>query len=223
MRLVFGNSRFHRYIWRPMLLSFAMFVGILTLGFIVFLPWIRGLAQHFGLSSAAGTFLALVLSLLLLWFFSVTVYLTLAGLMSSTMWTPLSHEVESALRHDSPMGAPPFFADAIPRTIFSFVICICALIGGFCGALPALFFAAWLSLYDYTSAYYARRGIAFPQQFPLVYQNRGWVSFALGCGLLTLIPFLNVIMLPALVAGATLMCVESDMGRLDRLAERKLT
>jgi CysZ protein len=212
MRLVFGDRQFRPYVWRPLLISLALFIAILVAGYLLLLPLFSGWAHHFGMSSFIGAIIATLVYILVLWFFSVTIYLTLAGLVSSWLWGALSEKVESTLRPVSPMNFPPFLVDAIPRTLFSLFIVFCTLVGGFFGVWPAILFAGWLSLYDYTSSYYLRRRIPFGRQFTLVYENRRWASFAFGCGMLTLIPFLNIILLPALVAGGTLMCVESEMG-----------
>jgi hypothetical protein len=66
--------------------------------------------------------------------------------------------------------------------------------------------AGWLGLLDYTSNAFARRGILIDRQFSSVRKLPGWGGFLVSAGVVALFPFLNVLLLPALVAGGTILC-----------------
>jgi uncharacterized protein involved in cysteine biosynthesis len=47
-------------------------------------------------------------------------------------------------------------------------------------------------------------------QFGRVFRLRGWLTFLLLGGLLTLLPFINVLLLPVMVAAGTIMVAKSE-------------
>ncbi|HTQ11030.1 MAG TPA: hypothetical protein VMI31_13225, partial [Fimbriimonadaceae bacterium] len=101
--------------------------------------------------------------------------------------------------------------DGVARGSFALAVTLLSLCCGwlFFG-VPAVLFAGFLGLHDYTSAAYLRRGVTFPAQMSPVGKLEGRFSFAIAAGLLTLIPLVNVLMLPCLVAGGTLMVVDAE-------------
>jgi len=117
---------------------------------------------------------------------------------------------------DLPHGPPPIlWIDWLARTTFGILIGAAALFAGWCMVLPALLLTGWLGLYQYTASPFLRRGISFSRQFHLIYRCKGWFPYMLICGILTSVPFLNLIMLAPLVAAGTLLVAASD-DRLQR-------
>jgi len=72
-----------------------------------------------------------------------------------------------------------------------------------------------LSLFDFTAPYMLRRNLTFGKQWGHVFKLQGWFGFAVFGGIITLIPLVNILMLPVMVAGGTIMCHRNAVaGRL---------
>jgi uncharacterized protein involved in cysteine biosynthesis len=71
--------------------------------------------------------------------------------------------------------------------------------------------AGWVGVLDYTSPAFLRYNRTVGEQWPVGTKMKGWFGFQIGAGLLSLLPFVNVLMLPALVAGGTSMAVRSGV------------
>lgn len=210
--LVFGNRRFWPFIWRPMLVSAAVFLAILLVGYWLIVPWGDRFLVSRGLDSWIGGTLIRVGYAVVWWFLAGVVFASIAGLLSSFVWDNLSLEVERSVRPDAPhqrLTAGDLVVDTVARGIFALFIFgfTCA-----CFWLPpaGIILAAWLCLYDYTASAYLRRGTLFPTQFRKAFGVRGSATFAVVSGLLTIVPLVNVLMLPGLVAGGTLMLAEHE-------------
>lgn len=209
--LVFGNRRYWPFVWKPMLACAGVFLAIVALGYWIFVPMLSStLGRWVDDRIAGGT--ATVAYAIIWWFLSGIVFVTIAGLLSSILWDRLSYEVERTVNPSPPKEDTNFaewLADALPRAGFACLI-FCGTLGCFWLLPVAVVLASWLCLYDYTASAYLRRGISFARQFGRAFRCKGWPTFALACGLLTLLPFINVLVLPGLVAGGTLMVAESE-------------
>jgi len=210
--LVFGNRKFWPYIWRPMMISAAVLLAIIALGYWLVVPagdrfmTARGMDSWF-----TGGLLRLGYAVIW-WFLAGVVFVSIGGLLSSFLWEELSLKVEQEVNPEAPsekLTGKEILVDAASRGIFAigifFGTCAC-----FWFPIGAVVLAAWLCLYDYTASAYIRRKTLFPTQFRKAFGVRGSATFALSAGILTLVPFLNVIALPGLVAGGTLMLAEHE-------------
>ncbi len=212
LALVFGQQRFRPFIWRPMLISGVVFLAIVMIGYWLIVPMGDRFLVSRGLDSWIGGTLIRVGYAVIWWFLAGVVFASIAGLLSSFLWDNLSLEVERSVRPDPPhqkLGAGDLVVDTASRGVFALFIFgfTCA-----CFWLPpaGILLAAWLCLYDYTASAYLRRGTLFPAQFRKAFGVRGSATFALVSGLLTIVPIVNVLMLPGLVAGGTLMLAEHE-------------
>lgn len=208
--LVFGQRRYWPFVWRPMLASGAVFLGIFAIGYWLAVPFMAGQLERVGLSERITGGTALLAYGLLWWFLSGVVFVSMAGLLSSVLWDRLSYEVERSIDPNPPKEQTnwsEWLIDALPRAGFAALI-FCGSLGCFWLLPVSVALASWLCLYDYTASPYLRRGIPFHKQFGLAIRCKGWPTFALTCGLLTLLPLVNVLLLPGLVAGGTLMVAE---------------
>lgn len=210
--LVFGNRRFWPFVWRPMAISAAILIAIIALGYFLIVPGGERFLAERGLDSWVGASLLRLGYALVWWFLAGVVFASIGGLLSSFLWEGLSLEVEREVNANPPthkLQTSELVSDTVSRGIFAFTIffgtCAC-----FWFPPAGVLLAAWLCLYDYTASAYLRRGVLFPTQFRRAFGVRGSASFALVSGLLTLVPFLNVVMLPGLVAGGTLMLAEHE-------------
>lgn len=202
------------FLWKPWMWSLVIFLAVLALGYVIWLPVAASLAERWGVASWLGATVGTLLYAVFWFFASGVVFLSLAGLLSSLLWDGLSIAVEKIVRGHAADQAPALAGqiwDTVIRLPFvTFIVLATLLLGWSCFGVTGVVLAGWLGLYDYTACAYLRRRVNFIGQFFRVFRNRSWFGFALLSGLVTLIPFLNVLFLPALVAGGTLLCMDAE-------------
>jgi len=213
IRLLAANRSLWPWAWRPLAWA-ACACGLLgILLWMLLVPplaaWVDGHLGGFWIAGALGSLILVALWVLL---FSYA-FLMLAGLFSSFLWDGLSQEVERLLG-GAPAGPPPGMAaataDSILRAMVAGFAGIAALIGALAtGPVLPVIIAAGVGLLDYTAPACLRRGRTLRRQVPFVLRARA-VPFAVVAGLASLIPVVNVLMAPALVAGGTLLVRELD-------------
>lgn len=216
IKIVFGDRRLWPYLWRPWVLSGLLFTGVLIGGYVFWLPYAGDLAARLGLPEWVGASLGTLLYALVWWFASGVVFLFIAGILSSLLWDEVSRQVELRLTGryaDRSPGCAGQGWDTLIRLPFTASIAVATLVLGWtCLGVTGVVLAGWLGLYDYTACAYVRRSVLFPSQFIRAFRSPSWVGFALGSGFITLLPFLNVLLFPALVAGGTILCMEGEDG-----------
>ncbi|MCW5936078.1 MAG: EI24 domain-containing protein [Fimbriimonadaceae bacterium] len=211
--LVYQDRTLRSYVWRPLLFSALAYLALLLAGFAVLVPWLAHLAETSGLPGAVGWIGGTVV-LGVAWFFlSGPIFLVMANLFSAFLWEPLSRRVEERLYGRAEGAAPTWpmllqdLAFRMPTTVMAALAV--AVFGTGCFGLVAVVVAGWMGLNDYTSPAFARRGVVFPRQaFAALRCQNSWTLWLLG-GASSLLPFLNVLLVPGWVAMGTVMCRES--------------
>lgn len=218
IRYVFTERRLRPFVWGPMAIAAVVFVAITVLAYV----WITPLAQDWiaraGIDRAYSSLLGNVVFFVLWWFISSMLYLAIAGILSSFLWEKLSIEIErmegTLPSPEVKVGCGGVFYDTAIRAVISVIVALSALfLGWVCFGVVGLLLAGWLGLMDYTSSAFARRGVLIDRQFGAVFACPGWKSFLLGAGVIALFPFINVLLLPGLVAGGTLLVAKTSIGR----------
>lgn len=215
IQLTLFDRRFRPFVWKPMLASAFVFVAIVASGYALVVPRIQ---TWFERTSWFPEPLLPVFGALyvLAWaFLSGAVFLAIAGLVSSLLWERLSLEVERSEFGAAPsgqFGCAESLADSLARLPFSIGLAIMAMVFGWAvfGAV-GIACAGLIGLSDFTANAYARRSLRFPGQFFRAVRLPGALGFAAACGLFALLPVVNVLLLPAMVAGGTLLVADSEM------------
>lgn len=213
IKMVFGSKKMWPYIWKPLLLSAGIFLAVVLLGFAIIVPVAASLFEGW-LSWLSGIGAAVLWGVI--WFFAAgPFFISVSAMVSSFAWDGLRREVEEEVLQgrsaEHEMEPANMIVDAcvrVPLSLFFslIVLIVTPLSFGLFGA----FIAGWLGLLEYTSAAFHRRGVLiFGQLFFDAYRVKGWFTFQLLAGLTTMIPIVNIILLPALVAGGTIMVAES--------------
>ncbi len=214
LRRVIEDRRLWPFVWKPMLWAAAIFAGAIVGGFVLFVPLIEGLLSRWDLLPQVGFGVGSILYAVAVWVFGGVLYLSLSGVLSSLLWDRLSMEVERSVRGTASLqsvGCGGTLWDTVLRGAFSLFIAVGAFVFGCCTfGIAGIVLAGWLGLLDYTASAYIRRGVLFPAQFGRATSLKGWQGFALGSGIITLLPLVNILMLPALVAGGTLLYLDSE-------------
>lgn len=215
MRLVYGERRLRPYVWGPMAFAAGLFVLITILAYFWLTPWVQEWLGRVGIDRAYGALIGGVAFFIVWWLLSMTLYLGLAGILSSFLWERLSVEIErmegALTAEPSKVGCGGTAYDTILRTGLSLLIAVLTLATGWlCFGVVGIFLAGFLGLLDYSSCAFARRGVLVDRQWSAVRRCPGWKGFLIGSGFVALFPFVNVLMLPALVAGGTLLCLKGE-------------
>jgi uncharacterized protein involved in cysteine biosynthesis len=212
LQLFAAHRRLLRYVFAPMAWSALLFLTIVLLGYLVLVPPLRNLLTGFGLGAVAGA--ASVILYVAVWIaISGIVFLAIVSLLSSLAWEKLSYEVEVLATGSASASSPPrsqVIADSLLRTFLTLLLAGLALVSSF--VLPVIgpiALAAVAAMFDFTSAAFARRGMLLAEQRRHIRSLRGGLSFAALAGVLTLLPLVNVLMLPVLVAAGTIMVAKS--------------
>ena len=174
----------------------------------------EALAGRFGGPAAAGGLVGAGTGLALSVVFGGAIYLALVGLISGFGFDRLSMEVEErefGRAAGQPLGFVVGLGDGILRAVLAGFLglvglCLAATVVG-----PWLIASA-LILMDATAPALLRRGVGFGRQFGAARRLPGAASFALLSGLVILVPVLNVLALPILVAAGTILVTEETRG-----------
>ena len=212
LAIVFGERRFWRFIAGPLALSAVIFLVLAGLGlFVVGNLW-HGIAERLGGGAAEG--IGPLLYIVALFFSAGFIFLTITSFTSSLMWEQLSAAVEESrggFGGKSTLPRSVQIGDSIARGCLAIGVGLASLC---CNVvLPFVvvgLLAGWLGLIDYTSPAFLRRNVTLGGQIGRVLRLPGAFTFLLISGAIALIPFVNVVLLPALVAGGTLMVMRSE-------------
>ena len=217
-RMVFLDRRYWRYVLVPWLWSTLIFFAVVIVGYFALVPWLQGVVESkLGGDSGVTGFAKSLISLtyILIWLFLAGfVFITITSLTSGFLWDELSQRIEEQITGQSaPKSTLPnsrIIVDSLSRGIFSIAMAILSL---FCGwILPFIgpvLIAGWVGILDYTSPAFLRYNKTVGNQWPVAMKMKGWFGFQIASGLLSLLPLVNVLLLPALVAGGTAMAVRS--------------
>lgn len=211
--LVAQDQRLRKHIWTPALQSSALLFVLIIFSFFILQPiagWLTGMA---GLAWLAGTAAGL-LTFVLWWVLLGPVFFTIAMFLSSMSWDKLSLEVERRIRADEVPNHQLTFRTTtkemiarLPRTIF--VAVGCGLLSFVLFGIPSALLAGWQGSIDFTCPAFIRRNIRWPEQMKWVARMKERNGFAIGSAVLAYFPLINLLFLPALVAGGTMMVAKN--------------
>lgn len=209
LKLLLRDRRLLRYVAIPMAYAVVFFVVVIVAGYFLIVPAVSRLLSGLGVNIELTGILGTLIYLAILFLVSGMLFLTLAATTSSFLWDRLSMEVERSIGVEPAEANLPtttLIADSIVRVAVALGLAIVAFGCGF--LLPGvigILAAGLVGLFDFTASPYLRRGITWGEQRRKVFRLRGSGSYLLVAGLLSLLPLVNVLALPALVAGGTLM------------------
>ena len=213
--LVARTPRLWPLCFGPLLAAVALYASLGITGAALFL---RRLPGWLGLESANGRdwWLAEILgglAFVALWLVLFQfVFVVLGGTLSGLVWDKLSLAVEriatTGETSGAPLGCGAQAGDTLARLALNGTLGVFAFALAFVlGPLPGIAVAAMIGLLDYTAPAFLRRGLTLGPQWARLRHgfDRDTAAFALGAGLLLLVPLVGVLLLPGLVAGGTLL------------------
>ena len=206
------HPRLWRYVAGPLVWTLTLFLLILVAGYFLFVPPVAHALERVGLGSSANALGAA--TYVTAWFFiSGIVYLAVLCFISSLLWDRLSEEVDYLVTGSAPNFKPKraaLAADSIKRVFFALLMAAVAFGCGF--VIPILgpvLIAGYVATLDVTSSAFSRRGYLFKAQRKRFLKMKGWPGFLLLAGIFTLLPFVNAILIPIMVAAGTIMVARS--------------
>lgn len=198
----------------PLLVSLGLYLGVIIAAYLTVVPQISLWFEHWNAPRILALLGANLVYGILLFFGSGILFLALAAFCCSMLFDRLSSEVEGLIGNTVRpvrLGCGRMALDTGMRLV---ALCAVSLIGFGCGWLFAglgpVVVAALFSLWDYTAPFYLRRGVTFGAQSARAFRLPGKAGFMAIGGLLSLVPIVNVLMLPAMVAGGTMLACDGE-------------
>ena len=190
----------------PRLWPLALVPGLIASALYLILGWITW--QHYGARLEEGAKVVAFLFYLVLFPFA---FYLLGSSFLGVVFDPLSRETERLLDGtvlDCPLKPLSLFGDTCKRLLLNGSICVLAFaLGPVLGSVAGVCGAGLISLLDYTSPAFLRRGTTLGPQAGLLLKKPDiyTLSFAAVAGLLSLVPFLGLFFAPGLIVGGTLL------------------
>jgi CysZ protein len=205
------NPKLWTYAWGPVIATVLLYVGLLVLLQVSIKPVIDRLAPDSGLWSTLPIVGGVVL--VLLWLVAANfIIIAISSLFSGLLWGKLSQTVEKDIFGDAPdvkLGCLPQVKDFFWRLLQAVLAIVLLIMLGWLGLIAGAIVAGLLGVIEFTAPAYARRGVLYPSQLRVL-KVPAALGFGIGSGLLSLLPLVFVLAMPALVVGGTIMCRESE-------------
>ena len=202
---------------KPLVLALIAYVALGVGAWALLAPRASRWAADLGVSGWVGGLGATVLVAVAWVLLFSTLFVVLAGVLGGFFWDKLAAEVEAldggALMNQGStgvvaLGTGAVVADSVRRLVLAVVVAIAALIGALAvGPLAPILgwvAAGFLGLLDYSAPAALRRGWTLREQMGRVVK-RSSLPFAMVVGVVSLLPFVNLLLWPASVAGGTLL------------------
>ncbi|WP_309721472.1 EI24 domain-containing protein [Armatimonas sp.] len=186
----------------PRLWPLALVPGLIASVLYVILGWIGW--QRYGAGLEEGARVAAFLLYLVLFPFA---FYLLGSSFLGLVFDPLSRETERLLGAEVPVCPLNFwqlFGDTCKRLLLNGGICLLAFgLGAAVGPVAGVLGAGLVSLLDYTSPAFLRRGTTLRVQMRLLLKKPDvyTLTFAVAAGLLSLVPFLGLFLAPSFIVG----------------------
>ena len=206
------NPKLWRYAWGPVILTVLLYVALLVVLQVSIRPLVDRLAPD---SIPVLSSLPVVggIVLFLLWLVAANfVIIAISSLFSGLLWGKLSLTVEKDIFGDAPdvaLGCLPQVKDLLWRLVQAACAVVVLILFGWLGLMASAVVSGFIGLVEFSAPAYARRGVVYPAQLRVL-RLRPALGFGIGAGLLSLLPFVFVFVMPALVVGATIMVRENE-------------
>lgn len=214
-KMVFGDRRLRRYLVRPLLWTFLIYLVISFTASSLAAGPITNLLDRLAFIPPDWTpWIARIVFFIAWSFIGGPIFFGLNGMLSSILWEELSLHAEEDAYGSAPHHKTTFsvaWSDTFRRLPLTIAVSVLSFFLGIFGiGWASAWPVGWLCLYDFTAAAYARRGVYYPEQKFRSKNLKKRFSFALSCGLVSLFPLINLILLPGCVVGATLLVRDDE-------------
>lgn len=199
------------YAWGPVIATVLLYVGLLVVLQVSLKPVIDRIAPDSGVFSSLPIIGSI--AVFLLWLVAANfVVIAISSLFSGLLWGKLSLTVEQDMYGDAPdvrLGCLPQAKEFFWRLLQSVVAVLAVILFGWFGLVAGAVIVGVLGVIEFSAPAYARRGVLYPAQLRVT-RLPAALGFGVGAGLLSLLPFVFVLAMPALVVGGTILCREGE-------------
>jgi uncharacterized protein involved in cysteine biosynthesis len=214
-KMVFTDRRLRRYLTKPLLWTILIYFVISFSASTLAARPITALLDRLQFIPEGWTpWIARIVFFIAWSFIGGPIFFGLNGTLSSILWDELSLHAEEDAFGSAPRGKTTFtvaLSDTLRRLPLTLAVAVLSFFLGIFGiGWASIWPVGWLSLYDFTAAAYARRGVYYPQQKHAAKRSKKGFMFAMGCGLVSLFPLINLILLPGCIVGATLLVRDEE-------------
>lgn len=196
------------YAWGPLIVTGLLYLILLVVAQVSLLPLIDQLTP----SSVSMPIIGGI-AVFLLWLVAANFFIiAITSLFSGLLWGRLSLTVEKEIFGDAPdskLGCLPQVKDILWRLLQAAAFVVLVIAFGWLGPIAGAAAAGILGVIEFSAPAYARRGFLYPAQLR-VWKLPASYGLGIGAGLLSLLPFVFVLTMPALVVVATIMCREGE-------------
>lgn len=205
-------------LWLPCSLPLFGAVTLFLVSFFAGLQFVTGrfaeLSEMLRIPAAIGSVTGGVLLTVLWILLSGPIFLVFFGVIAIPTWEVLSRRVE---RHFANVEATSYLTvwqislDIFLRIVTAVFAMVIVLVLGFLGlSIVGTFILGFLILIDCSAPSLMRRGHSMFQHWGAVFRSPGWFSLWIAISLSSMVPILNVLLLPVFVIASTLMVLESE-------------
>lgn len=218
-KLVFGDRSLRKYLFKPFFWTVLIYFTIsFTAASLAVGPLSRALDWLGFIPDNWTVWIARILFFIAWSFIGGPIFFGINGMLSSLLWEDLSHAAEEKVYGSAPFHRTGFraaWSDTFRRLPLTIGVTILSFFLGIFGVgWASLWPVGWLCLYDFTASAYARRAVYYPEQKAASKRIKKGFSFALSCGLVSLFPLVNLVLLPGCVVGATLLVRDDEQKAL---------
>ncbi|MEO7453685.1 MAG: EI24 domain-containing protein [Fimbriimonadales bacterium] len=205
------NPKLWAYAWGPVIATVLLYVGLLVFLQVSIKPIIDRLAPDSGLWSSLPVVGGVVL--FLIWLVAANfIVIAISSLFSGLLWGKLSHTVEKDIFGDAPdvrVGCLPQVKDFLWRLLQAAIAVIALIMLGWLGMIASAVVSGLMGLVEFSAPAYARRGAMYLAQLRVL-RLRAALGFVVCTGLVSLLPLVFVLAMPAMVVGGTILCREGE-------------
>ncbi len=206
--MTLGQKELRGFIIRPILWGILIYALVSISANFALVGPLRDLILRLGVPESWSIWVARIAFFIAWSFIAGPIFFGINGMLSSLLWDKLSLRVEERVFGSAPNGQTSLgraLADSMARLPLTVGVSLLSALLSFTVPWLSAWPVGWLSLYDFTACAYARRGLYYPAQKRASSRLPKAREFAICCGILSLIPLVNLICLPGCIAGATIL------------------
>lgn len=205
--LLWSDKGSRKYIWRPLLIAFGLWLSVLVMGNVVVVPMLEAKAAEVGVMPQFVGIAGRVAFTIAWMFVSGPVFYSLALAASGFFWDGLSQYAEGQRYGTVALNRRGFAVTNLVMAIrlgFALVLGVIAALFGIFGCAPvAALIAGFAAMIESFDAPLSRRGVLFPKTVFKASGTKGSLSIYLTAALASVFPIVNVFALPLLVVAST--------------------
>lgn len=203
------SKRLRTYFWRPVWIGLPLYMALAATIHWLMLPPVRSWLMSFGIPD----WLATVLYFLIYSLVAGTIFIAVLSATSSFFWDTLSAETEREVTGAPLRKTPSFWSQLVQvpgRFLFGILTAICMLISGIVPVVGPVMMGGWVTMIDATASPFALRGKKLRHQLGEVPQLPEFAMTLMLAGMFSLVPIINVLVLPFFVITGTLMVLSVE-------------